>query len=278
MARAQSRKPPEEPKKEMGAGFDIAQIVLPLIASTVGTPLMGMALSALMEGAESKLEGGSWKEAIARGGISGATSAITGGAAGAAGDVATDVATDAVVDAATDQAVKEVVGTGAEQVVGAAVSEGADEIGKEAIKEIAKDSVTGGATSGPMGLDVGIEQLATPDIIESAPIDSMFSTEPAGGVGAVDQFAKPGVVDGTDAASGTAIGGETEAKKKFIEQMTELGTEGYGAYQEAEAEKMQNRRAVEKIGLNEMMKRRQNSMMSPRFSRTASKSYTPYGG
>jgi len=44
----------KKPKKEMGAWMDIVQMIAPIAASVVGTPLAGAAVSALLEGAESK--------------------------------------------------------------------------------------------------------------------------------------------------------------------------------------------------------------------------------
>jgi hypothetical protein len=82
----------KKPKKELGAWMDIVQTIAPIAASVVGTPLAGAAVSALLEGAETKLEGGSFKDALLKGALSGGIGAATGGLAPGADKVAGEAA------------------------------------------------------------------------------------------------------------------------------------------------------------------------------------------
>lgn len=160
----------KKPKKELGAWMDILQMVGPLAASVVGTPLAGAAVSALLEGAESKLEGGSWKEALLKGGMSGGLGAVTGGLAPGADKVAGE-ATKQLGKGVVEEAGKKALSKGAQEgfklglaepsrsVMGLGLEktmapELMDQLGKVAASTGA--SVTGAAVAG--GGDAGAKQ------------------------------------------------------------------------------------------------------------------------
>lgn len=83
------------------AGFwDIAEVVLPIAASVVGTPLAGAAVSAAMSAGKTKAKGGSWGNALTQGAISGGLGMLGGAAAGkATGEVAKKIGEGAVKEA-----------------------------------------------------------------------------------------------------------------------------------------------------------------------------------
>jgi len=83
------------------AGFwDIAEIVLPVAASVVGTPLAGAAVSAAMSAGKAKAKGDSWGNALTQGAVSGGLGMLGGAAAGkATGAVAKKIGEGAVKEA-----------------------------------------------------------------------------------------------------------------------------------------------------------------------------------
>jgi len=243
---------PKKPKKELGAGMDIAQVVLPMIASIAGTPLAGAAVGALLEGAESKLEGGTWKEALMKGVMSGALSGATGGIAGGVAGEAGKEAGKQLLTQGSIQGAKSLIGKEALKEAGKGTFETlVKEGGKAAVGETAKGAAKSAAT----------DKL----IAES----SQFLTQ--GSIKDAQSVLDPSVLPG---AAGGA-GAETEAKRRFTDQITSLGEEGLGMYQQAKAEGAQKRGQNEAI--NAMMQEKFQQAMAGNFVPTKSSFYTPYG-
>jgi hypothetical protein len=123
------------------AGFwDIAEIVLPIAASVVGTPAAGAAVAGLTSAAKSKSEGGSWADALTRGGISAGLGFVGGkGAeklAGKATEKAAEKVTEKAAEKATEKAAEKVAEKGAEKGTEAAVQQRVSQaIGKKATSQ-----------------------------------------------------------------------------------------------------------------------------------------------
>lgn len=236
----------KKPKKEMGAWMDIAQVVLPIAASVIGTPLAGAAVSMLLEGAETKAEGGSWKDAAMSGAMSGGLSAATGGIAGGIG--------------------------------GKAGAEGAKQLGKGAVQEAGKKAIEQGALegakqAGAFGLDLALDEagnLAAKTALQrglSAAGDSV--TGPA-----LQQIAAQAATGGLE--EGAKVMGDADAKQRFVEHLTDLGTMSYGAYQEGVAES--NQKAAAGQAMNAQLMRQIRGAMNGEYVKPKQKHYTPYGG
>jgi len=237
---------PKKPKKEMGVWMDVAQVVLPIAASVIGTPLAGAAVSMLLEGAETKLEGGTWKEAAMSGAMSGGLSAATGGIAGGIG--------------------------------GKAASEGAKQVGKGVVQEAGKKAIEQGALEGAkqggaFGLGLALDEagnLASKTALQkglAAAGDSV--TKPA-----LQQIAAQAATGGME--EGAKVMGEAGAKQRFVEHLTDLGTMSYGAYQEGQAESQQKHQ-MNKIQNAQLMQQIQGAMQG-QYIKPKPRSYTPYGG
>jgi hypothetical protein len=233
---------PRKPKKELGMGMDIAQVVLPLIASVAGTPLAGAAVSALMEGAEAKLEGGSWKEALMKGLVSGGTGAATAGLA-----------------------------PGADKLAGTAV-----EVGKGAVVESGKKALTGEVAK--KGFDLGTQELgaqllsgatdtATSSLTKGINTALSGATDPA-----MKSIAGLGVDKAADAAG---VVGDATAKQRFIEHATQLGEMGLQTYQAGQAEAGAKRSQTEAI--NAQMQARLQGVMDGERHKRQKPRYSGYG-
>lgn len=244
---AGQKEKPKKPKKELGIGMDIAQVILPLAASVVGTPLAGAAMSALLEGAESKLEGGSWKEALTKGLVSGGIGAATGGLASGADKIA-------------GEAFKK------------AASEGAGKIGSKAVTEATKGAagsfLTQGAISNAQniagktgeGLVKGLSGSLTPEA------SKRFTEHLASGT-------RDTAID-TMLAGGQQ--GEATAKQKFIEHVTDLGTMGLETHSAMTAEAGARRGQNEALNSQAMANRQ--AVMDGSRHRKQKPRYESYGG
>ena len=267
---------PKKPKKELGVGMDIAQVALPILASVVGTPLMGIAVSALLEGAESKLEGGSWKEAVTKGLVSGGMGAVTGGAGSAiAGEVGKKAGTEAV---------KAVTKKGVDQVAGGLTKEAAKGFGVNITGDVAKNLVTKNPLAQQAMADTMGKAIA-PGVLKGAA--GGFGVNLSPGVANAAAASNPGMQAATRAAGDASFGataanafggqgGEAAAKTRFLEHITELGTMGAETYQAAQAEGAAKRGHGEAINA-QMQARLQGVMDGERHPRQKPR-YSGYGG
>lgn len=242
----------EKPKKELGKVYDIAQVVLPIVASVVATPLAGAAVAALMQGAETKLEGGSWRDAAISGALSGGIGAATGGIASG-------------------------IGGGA----GSAVTEGAKKIGEGVITEAGKAALTeGGKQAGAFGLDIALDQAG--NIVKETAIQKTLAT-----VG--DEVAKKSmqsIASGMGSPGGESIGkmfsSISDKKAQFINDVGDLAEGGLGVYSELSQEAEGKKRMSE--ALNDQLMRKVQGAMSGEYVPTEAsfykkkKGYSPYGG
>jgi hypothetical protein len=228
----------EKPKKELGGWMDIVQMIAPIAASFAGTPLAGAAVSALLEGAESKLEGGSWKEALTKGAISGGTSALGGAVIPGADKVAGEVTKK--------------VGEGA--VTG---------LGGEALKEGAKQG-------GAFGL--GLTADAAGNLVKEGAMDRAMS-----GLADESMKSFTNQMAGAAAGAGAGAVGDASAKQKFIEHATELGNMGLEAHMASKAEGQERMRSSQMMN-QALMQRIQGAMQGEYQRPKGSRFYKPYGG
>ena len=155
--------PQPKKKKDLGIGMNIASIALPLAASIFGGPLGGAAASALMGGLETKLGGGSLKEALLSGAISGGTGALTAGIApGGAGRGVEKVLGKGAVEAAGKNILK---GQGTKVGLGLTADMLSGEAGKQAFS-LGTDTMFKGAMS--QGLKQGLATGAGKVLAEGA--------------------------------------------------------------------------------------------------------------
>ncbi|MHC4120805.1 MAG: hypothetical protein ACYSWO_25215 [Planctomycetota bacterium] len=234
----------KKPKKELGAWMDIVQMVAPIAASVVGTPLAGAAVSALLEGAESKLEGGSWKEALLKGGLSGGISAATGGLAGGADKLATEAAKKTLTEGAKGAGKK--LGT---EGVGQFLKQGSIEAAKPVIGKTGEE----------------LTKAVTGSLSEEA---AGRFTEHLGGMqrdAAIDKL-----------LAGVTDGGEASKKQKFFEHAQSLGEMGLGAYTAGRAEAA-GRGQAGAMQNQALMQRIQGAMEGQYQRPGGSRYYKPYG-
>jgi hypothetical protein len=234
----------KKPKKELGAWMDIVQMVAPIAASVVGTPLAGAAVSALLEGAESKLEGGSWKEALLKGAVSGglgaATAGVTGGADKLVGEAFKKTAEEGIKGAAGKKL--------AEEGVGQFLKQGTIESAKPVIGKTGEEltkAVTGSLSEEAAGRFTG--HMA--NMQRDAAVDKLLE--------------------------GATGGGEASKQQKFFEHAQSLGEMGLGAYTTGRAEAAQRGQAG--AMQNQALMQRIQSAMQGQYEPKRSRHYKPYG-
>ena len=240
---------PKKPKKELGGIMDIVQVALPLLASVTGTPMAGAAVSALLEGAESKLEGGSWKEALTKSLVSGGIGAATGGLA-----------------------------SGTDKLAGEAFKKTAEEgskIGTKAVAEATKGAAGSFLQPSATVAAGGFKNIAgkTGDELTKGLAGSL--TPEAG-----KTFTQHLATGTRDAAIDSMIAGgqpgDATAKAKFIDHVTELGTMGLETHGAMQAEAGARRGQAEAINAQSMANR-QAVMGGERHKRSRQR-YSGYGG
>lgn len=243
------KKKKEKPKKEVGAWMDIVQAVAPMAASIVGTPLAGAAVSALLEGTEAKLEGGSFKEALMKGLISGGIGAATGGIASGLGGAATEGAKQVgkgVVEKAgqevLDQTIKGGLREGGKFSLGLAAKQGGDLVGKEAVGQAVE-------TVGKNAVDSSMKEILK---------------------------ATGGEVAGEVAGDVAGAAGESAAKTQFLEHVTDLGEMGLGMHQEMQAERESKKRYNE--AMNQQMMKGLQEVQTGKYTPPSPRFYRSYGG
>jgi len=232
----------KKPKKEMGAWMDIVQMIAPIAASVVGTPLAGAAVSALLEGAESKLEGGSWKEALTKGAVSGGIGAITGGLA-----------------------------PGADKVAGEAVKQ----VGKGAVEEAGKKALTEGvAKEGAKQLGLGLATDSAGELVKNTAMNRAM--ESVGGE-ATKRFTDQMATAAAGGAANAAIaGGDASAKQRFFDHAQSLGEMGLDTYAAGRAEADMKKKAG--MLQNQQLMQRIQGAMQGQYQPAGSRFYKPYGG
>ena len=227
---------PNKPKKEAGAIMDIAQVIAPLAASVVGTPLAGAAVSALLEGAESKLEGGSWKESLMKGLISGGVGAATGGIASGADKIATEAAKKTI-----EEGVKDVGTEVAKDAAGSFLTQGTIQNAKDIAGKTVEGLVNNLATS----FSPEASKQFTKNLADGAPIYNMLASD------------QPG---------------DATAKQRFLEHVTELGNMGLQTRNAMRSEAAQRRGQNESIAVRAMNSRQgvmdggRHRRQKPRYS------------
>lgn len=266
---------PKKPKKELGPIMDIAQVALPMIASVVGTPLMGAAVSALLEGAEAKLEGGSWKEALMKGLVSGGTGALTAGLAPGAGSAATEAGKKAGTEA-----VNTVTKKGVEQAAAGLTKQGASAFGVNITKDMAKNL----ATKNPLAQQAMADTMGkaiSPGLLNQATSSFGVNMQPnvANAAAAGNPGMKAAVGAGADQAMIDTVvgaGGDATAKQRFLEHVTELGGMGAEAYAATKAEAGARRGQTEAANAQAMASRQ--AVMDGGRHRRQKPRYSSYGG
>lgn len=235
--------PKKKPKKELGAWMDIVQVVAPIAASVVGTPLAGAAVSALLEGAEAKLEGGSWKEALMKGAISGGTGMVGGALLGGG------------ADKLVGEAFKKTAGEAAKKTAGKAAEKGAESFLTQGIIQNAKPVI------GKTGEE--LTKAVTGSLSEEAA--GRFSGHMAGmGRDAmIDKLLSEGK-------------GEASKKQKFFEHAQSLGEMGLGAYNATKAEAAA--RGQQGQLMNQQLMQSIQGAMQGQYTPPGSRFYKPYGG
>jgi hypothetical protein len=228
----------KKPKKELGAWMDVVQMIAPIAVSVVGTPLAGAAVSALLEGAESKLEGGSWKEALMKGAISGGVGAATGGLTG-----------------------------GSDKVAGEALKKTVEESTKGAAKKTGESFLTQGTIQGAKNI-----AGKTGDELIKGVAGSLTDEASKRFTGHVSNMARDAAIDKM-LASGE---GEAGAKQRFFEHAQTLGEMGLGAYTSSRAEAAQGAQAG--ALQNQALMQRIQSAMQGQYQPARSRYYKPYGG
>jgi hypothetical protein len=229
----------KKPKKELGAWMDIVQMIAPIAASVVGTPLAGAAVSALLEGAESKLEGGSWKEALLKGGLSGGLGAATGALPG-----------------------------GADKLVGEALKKTTEETAKGAAKKAGESFLTQGTIKGAQNIAGKTGEELTKGVAGSLTDEASKRF-----TGHVSDMARDAAINKMLASGET---GEASAKQTFFEHAQNLGEMGLGAYTAGRAEAMQGAQAGA-LQNQQLMQRIQGAMSGQYQPKKGSRFYKPYG-
>lgn len=136
--------------------WDIAEIVVPVAASIVGTPAAGIAVSAAMKGGKAAAEGKGWQGILGQAALGAGTGAVGALGAGAAG-----------------------------KAISGAAEKSAAKVGEKAVEGLAKEAISkGGLTIGSMG----VPQIAWGAAGEGA-IKGATDTISKAGTGALSKLA-----------------------------------------------------------------------------------------